>query len=54
MTIYDSMGREVMRKALYWYFSYLQVDGTTLENGVYVVDVKGEGISGSVKLVVAR
>jgi len=53
-TIYNTLGDEVMRKALYWYFGYLQIDCSSLSNGVYFIKVEGKGVSGNAKVVIAR
>jgi hypothetical protein len=53
-TVYNTLGKEVMRKGLYWYFGYLQIDCSNLSDGVYFVEVKGEGVGGNAKLVIAR
>jgi hypothetical protein len=52
--IYNTIGEIVMRKALYWYFGYLQVDCSGMDNGVYFINVAGDGVSGNAKLVIAK
>lgn len=54
MYIYNAMGEEVMRKALYWYFGYLQVDASGLSNGVYMIKVEAKSGRAGAKLVIAR
>jgi hypothetical protein len=53
-TIYNTIGEIVIKKNLYWYFGYLQIDCSNLSNGVYFVKVEAKGCAGSAKLVIAR
>lgn len=53
-TVYNTLGQPVMRKSLYWYFGYLQVDCNGLENGLYFVEVEAGAMRGAGKLVIAR
>jgi hypothetical protein len=52
--VYNTMGELIVKKTLYWYFKYLQIDCSGLENGVYFVEVDAKGCAGSAKLVIAR
>jgi hypothetical protein len=52
--VYNTLGELVVKKTLYWYFKYLQIDCSGLENGVYFVKVEAKGYAGSAKLVIAR
>jgi hypothetical protein len=54
MRIYNTLGEEVMHKKLYWYFGYLQIDCSNLENGVYFVKIDAGKYGGSGKLIIAR
>nr|MBK9651245.1 T9SS type A sorting domain-containing protein [Bacteroidota bacterium] len=38
--IYDLVGNEVMHKNVYWYFGYLQIDATSLQNGMYIASLE--------------
>jgi hypothetical protein len=53
-TIYNTIGEVVIKKNLYWYFGYLQIDCSTLEPGIYFVKVETNEYGGSAKLVIAR
>jgi len=53
-TIYNTLGEPVICKNLYWYFGYLQIDCSKLNNGVYIVKVETNEYGGSAKLVIAR
>ncbi len=52
--VYNTLGAEVMRKKLYWYFGYLQIDARELKNGVYFLKVQTARGSASGKVVIAR
>jgi hypothetical protein len=53
-TLFNTIGEAVLSKTLYWYFGYLQIDCSSLSNGVYIVKVETKGYDGSAKLVIAR
>jgi len=53
-TIYNTIGESIMQKTLYWYFGYLQIDCSSLSNGVYFVKIQSGEYGGSAKLVIAR
>ncbi len=56
-TVYNTLGEPVMKKNLYGYFGYLQVDCSDLPNGVYFVKVSStgnKGYEGAAKVVVGR
>ncbi|HRC33723.1 MAG TPA: T9SS type A sorting domain-containing protein, partial [Bacteroidia bacterium] len=53
--IYDLVGNEVMQKNVYWYFGYLQIDATTLQNGMYIasLEIGGRHWAGG-KIVISK
>ena len=53
-TIYNTLGQAVMKKNLYWYFGYLQVDCSELRNGVYTIRVENGKLIGASKFVVLK
>ena len=54
VNICNMLGETLIKKNIYWYFKYLQIDCSTLKNGVYFVKVETKEHSGSAKLVIAR
>ena len=53
-TIYNTIGQPVMRKSLYWYFGYLQVDCSGVGNGFYYVKVDAGQYQGVAKVVISK
>ena len=53
-TIYNNLGEAVLKRNLYWYFGYLQIDCSALDNGVYIIKVETKEYGSSAKLVIAR
>ncbi len=53
--IYDLVGNEVMQKNVYWYFGYLQIDATSLQNGMYFasLEIGGRHWAGG-KIVISK
>jgi len=54
VNICNMLGETLIKKNIYWYFKYLQIDCSTLKNGVYFVKVEAKWHSSSAKLVIAR
>ena len=55
MRICNTLGEEVMRKNLYYYFKYLEVDAAPLQNGVYLLTIEiNRSVSATGKLVITK